>query len=66
MTNGFPFKGHASPEKDLKEIKKVILNNSMPPWYYKPFHASSELAPEEKNEILNWINLSLTKIGEIK
>jgi uncharacterized membrane protein len=66
MTEGFPFKGHLSPIEDLKELKLTIERGAMPPWYYKPFHKNSEIKPQEKMTILNWINESLVKLEEKK
>lgn len=66
MTEGFPFKSHETPLNDLIELKKTIVRGSMPPWYYKPFHEDSEITAEEKEVILNWIELSIKKLGEKK
>lgn len=66
MTKGFPFLSHDKPSEDLKAIRKVILNGTMPPWYYRPFHSSSTITEEEKLSIINWINKSLQQIEEKK
>lgn len=62
MTKGYPFRGHGSPQGDLKAIIKVIEKDKMPPWYYTPFHANSELNENEKKLILSWAHTSLNEL----
>ncbi|HXH74675.1 MAG TPA: heme-binding domain-containing protein [Bacteriovoracaceae bacterium] len=66
MTDGFPFKSHETPQADLKELKKTVINGNMPPWYYRPFHEGSELTTNEAKTILGWIEESLAKLKESK
>lgn len=62
MSNDFPFMGHgSSPKEDLEEIKKVIEEDSMPPWQYKMIHWNSSLTEGEKKSVLGWVVKS-TKI----
>lgn len=63
MSDGYPFKGHGStPLADLKALKKVVAEESMPPWYYTPFHDNSKLNENEKKIINNWIDESISTI----
>lgn len=62
MTEGFPFKGHETPIIDLKAVRKTIEDDSMPPWYYRPFHKTSTVTDQEKEIILRWIDSSLKKL----
>ncbi len=62
MTEGFPFKGHETPIKDLEALKKTIQNDSMPPWYYRIFHEDSSVTDQEKELIFKWIDSSLEKL----
>ena len=63
MSNGFPFSGHGSPQKDLEEIKEVISENSMPPWQYVAIHWESYLSTGERKMVLEWVEQSLKKIS---
>lgn len=56
---GFPFKGHGDPVKDLKAIAKATIENEMPPLEYVVMHPSSYLNEKEKNKILEWTKESL-------
>lgn len=63
MSDGYPFKGHGStPLADLKALKKVVEEGSMPPWYYTPFHDNSKLNENEKKIVNNWIEESISTI----
>ncbi|HXH29260.1 MAG TPA: heme-binding domain-containing protein [Bacteriovoracaceae bacterium] len=62
FTDGFPFKGHGGPTKDLEEIIKVTENDEMPPWYYSPFHNNSKVTHEEKKTIIEWSKNTLKKL----
>lgn len=56
MTNGFPFKGHGTPQKDFEAIEKVIEKDTMPPFRYKIMHWNSRLSEDDKRSILKWIH----------
>ncbi len=58
LTQGFPFKGHGSPQEDLEAIEGVVKDNSMPPFRYWVLHRGTKLPKEEKEIILNWISES--------
>lgn len=62
MTGGFPFKGHETPIKDLEAVRKTIEDDTMSPWYYRPFHMASSVTDQEKVIILRWIDSSLEKL----
>lgn len=62
MSQGFPFNSHAKPLEDLAGIEKSVGQDTMPPWYYRPFHTGSELSEKEKNEIGIWIKNSREKL----
>ncbi|MGE4234100.1 MAG: heme-binding domain-containing protein [Bacteriovoracia bacterium] len=55
MTGDFPFKGHGTPESDLKAIAEALENDSMPPFRYRLMHWDSKLTEEEKKIILEWV-----------
>ncbi len=55
MTQGFPFKSHASPEEDLVAIRNSIQDGSMPPFAYRIFHPGTTLSDVEKQEVYDWI-----------
>lgn len=56
LSKGFPFISHASLSEDLEAKKKMAIDNSMPPLYYRMLHWDSGLTQNERNEILNWAN----------
>ncbi|MEO5971520.1 MAG: heme-binding domain-containing protein [Bdellovibrionia bacterium] len=56
MSNGYPFKSHATPIEDLEAIKEVIQDETMPPLRYRLLHRKSKLSPDEKKIILEWTN----------
>lgn len=62
LTNDFPFKGHGSPQKDFEAIRKVILDNSMPPFRYKMMHWNAGVTALEKKDILKWIDENQRKM----
>lgn len=63
MTLGFPFQGHGTLPEDLKAIKEVAEDNSMPPWSYRIMHWGSGLSKEEKNAIFKWVDESQKKLN---
>jgi hypothetical protein len=64
MTNGFPFKSHATPKEDLDALEETIGEGTMPPLRYKLMHPDSSMTPEEKEKIRNWIDESLKILEE--
>ncbi|MGE3680185.1 MAG: heme-binding domain-containing protein [Bdellovibrionales bacterium] len=62
LTNDFPFRGHGSPEEDLPAVRKVIEDNTMPPFRYKILHSESGLSEDERQAILRWIQESLNAL----
>lgn len=66
MTDGFPFKGHGSPEEDLKAIRKSIEEGSMPPFRYRALHWGSALTKEEKEAVFLWIRQSEEQLQKVK
>ncbi|RYZ78651.1 MAG: hypothetical protein EOP04_29300 [Proteobacteria bacterium] len=59
LSEEFPFKGHGSPEEDLRAIDDVIRKKTMPPWDYDLLHSSQRLSETERTTILDWANESL-------
>ena len=55
LTQGFPFKSHASPEEDLTAINDTIQDGSMPPFSYRMFHRDSALTDPERKAVFDWI-----------
>jgi len=64
MRYGFPFKGHGSVKQDLKAIKDVILQESMPPLRYKILHWDSIMNKKEKEVVLEWVRTALNITAE--
>lgn len=58
FSKGFPFPGHGEPLEDLKELREVVEEDSMPIWQYKLMHWNSSLNQKEKEKILDWIENS--------
>lgn len=56
---GFPFKGHGEPVKDLKAIAKATSERDMPPLEYVLMHPSSYLNEQEQATIKKWVKESL-------
>jgi cytochrome c551/c552 len=55
ITQGFPFKGHGTPQSDLEAIEESIKKNSMPPWRFEFMHGDAKLSQKDKKAILDWI-----------
>jgi len=66
MREDFPFKGHGTPEKDLKAILKVVEEGSMPPITYRLMHWDKWLSTQEKTIIKKWANESLRLLEDLK
>lgn len=62
MTFDFPFQGHGAPADDLKAVRKITENGSMPPLKYKALHWQSGLTAQEKKTVLEWVQNSLGEI----
>ena len=58
ISGGFPFKGHATPLEDLKEIEKVVKEKTMPPMRYWLLHWDCRLTKEERRAIVTWVHES--------
>ncbi|MGE3757700.1 MAG: heme-binding domain-containing protein [Pseudobdellovibrionaceae bacterium] len=56
FSDDFPFKGHGSPEEDLKAIADAIEDRSMPPLRYRIMHPGSGLSENERKNIHKWIS----------
>ncbi len=54
MNADFPFKGHGTPLKDLKAIRKAMEEGEMPPFIYTIAHWGDRLTPDEKEIIQRW------------
>lgn len=62
MTNDFPFRGHGSPQKDFEAIRKVVQDNSMPPFRYKMMHWDAVMTDVEKEVVLKWVDENQKKM----
>lgn len=64
IQKGFPFKGHGTPEEDLKAISEVIEKKEMPPLNYRMMHWNSEITKDEAKVIKKWVNESLASLDK--
>ncbi|MBD66216.1 MAG: hypothetical protein CME62_13480 [Halobacteriovoraceae bacterium] len=64
FTGSYPFKGHGTPKSDLKAIRAVIEEGSMPPLRYQVMHWESFLSDQEKEKILSWIESATNMLKE--
>jgi hypothetical protein len=55
MSHGYPFGGHGTPCGDIEEIKEVLEDGEMPPWFYLLAHKDHELNNTDKIIIRNWL-----------
>ncbi|MFH1017752.1 MAG: heme-binding domain-containing protein [Pseudomonadota bacterium] len=55
MTGDFPFRGHGSPEEDLKAIEKVVREKEMPPFRYRVMHPASGINQVQREAVFRWI-----------
>ncbi len=62
ISGDFPFKGHGSPKEDLEAIRKVLVDDSMPPKSYIYMHWSDRLTESEKDKIHEWLSNSIEKL----
>ena len=42
-------------DQKLDEIKRLIANHAMPPWYYLAMHPGARLTSAERDAITQWI-----------
>lgn len=64
FSNDYPFKGHGTPEEDLKAIVDVIRDGSMPPFRYRIFHLKQKVTEDEKSVVLKWATESAAILAE--
>ena len=62
LSQGYPFKGHGSLKKDLQEIKRVLEDNEMPPWYFRLMHSDAKITKKENIIIQNWVTESTKRL----
>lgn len=62
ISSGFPFKEHGDPIEDLKAIRDVLHDNTMPPASYRLLHCSQKFTEKEKTSIFRWIEESLEEL----
>jgi hypothetical protein len=66
MDNGFPFRSHSTPLKDLVEIERSILDKSMPPLKYRILHRDAALTKKEVETIKDWTQSSKKLLKDLK
>jgi hypothetical protein len=62
MDEDFPFKGHGTPQSDLKAISESLTRDLMPPLRYRLINWNNKLKEEEKKLVLKWLNRSVKKL----
>jgi hypothetical protein len=62
MSGGYPFKGKANPESDLKAIAFQLEGKKMPPWQYRIMHGKSSLSPSQIQAVEDWTARSLDRL----
>lgn len=66
----FPLETFTDISKKLQTIKEVVTNNVMPPWladpHYREFSNDRSLSKDEKQKIIDWINLGAAEGMPIK
>ncbi len=66
----FPLETFTDISKKLQTIKEVVTNNIMPPWladpHYREFSNDRSLSKNEKQKIIDWINLGAPEGTPIK
>lgn len=63
MSNGFPFKGHATPPNQLVGIREELQDDDMPPELYRIGHWSATPNAAERDSIYTWIDSSLSLLA---
>ncbi|MGZ3707485.1 MAG: heme-binding domain-containing protein [Bdellovibrionota bacterium] len=62
MTNGFPFRSHATPEEDLKSIREEVSEGDMPTFAYRVMHPEARWTEGQKKIVLDWCDRSLEEL----
>ena len=65
LTGGFPFGGHGTAEDDLKALRKVAMENTMPPLKYKVLHWDSSLTQSDRERIRRWAEDGLASLKRL-
>jgi hypothetical protein len=52
LSDGYPFKSHATPIEDLDAIAESVQKGTMPPLFYRIMHRSDAMTHEEKKAVL--------------
>jgi hypothetical protein len=58
FTDGYPFKSHATPQKDLDAIAEEVTEGDMPPLMYRLMHRGTGVTDSERQIILDWVKNS--------
>ena len=66
LTDGFPFRGHGTPEEDLAAIREAIKTDTMPPPRYRWLHWGSQISKTEKETIFSWIDRSVKTLQSLE
>jgi len=59
MSDDFPFKGHGSPKEDLEALRRMLQEESMPPFRYRVLHWGYLPTAVEEQKIHYWIEESM-------
>ena len=60
MSKDFPFLSHETPLEDLKSLREVGVEDTMPPLRYVLGHWDSTLTKEEKQSVIQWSEESIS------
>jgi hypothetical protein len=63
FSNDYPFMSKNNLAQDLKAIAKAIEDDSMPPLPYALIHRTKTMLPEQKKQVLSWVNESLKALS---
>ncbi len=66
MSTNFPFISHESPLQDLQSLKKVAIENDMPPFRYLLGHWDAKLTESEKQLLIRWSDESIAKLKGVR
>jgi hypothetical protein len=58
LSDGYPFKSHATPIEDLDAIAESVQKGTMPSLFYRIMHRSDAMTHEEKKAVLEWAEKS--------
>ncbi len=64
MSHDFPFEGHGTPLTDLEAMKRVAVEEGMPPFRYWIVQPGSRLTKEDKDVIINWVDESKFQLSQ--